>query len=89
MNTLDPIERNIVFLIALEYSNEEISKKLYMSKRNIYFYINSIKKKWNVRSRVEIAILFYHKNSIKNFINVEEIDKKGIYSNDTQKGTIH
>ncbi len=53
-------EKEVAILVSMGYTDNEIAKKLYISRRRVGEIISIIKKKWNVRSRVQIGIVAYH-----------------------------
>ncbi len=57
MSKLTPEEKEVAIMIAKGLEDKEIAKRLFISKRFACKHVQSIKKKWNVTSRVSIGII--------------------------------
>ncbi len=68
-------EKEVAILIAKGYTNQEIAEKLYVSRRRIVDIVISIKKKWQVKTRVEIGIICYHLGYIELKQDVKETNR--------------
>lgn len=53
-------EQEVAIYVAQGLKDTEISKKLGISMRRTGEIVASIKYKWNIKSRVKLAILAYH-----------------------------
>lgn len=59
------IEKEIIHMISLEYSNSNIADELNYSKRMIEYYIKGIASKLNVKTRVGIVAKSYKRKILK------------------------
>ena len=58
-------EKNVLTLLALGYTNKEISEKLHISIHTTKAHLESIYEKWNVTNRVQAVIKAISLNKIK------------------------
>lgn len=58
-------EYEILKLVALNYSNKEIAKNLYISESTVKSEIHILMSKLNASGRVHLAILAYKENLIE------------------------
>lgn len=56
---LTPKEKETAILVAQGYKDHEIATKLGVSRRRVCEIVSSIKKKWEIQSRVNIGILVF------------------------------
>jgi DNA-binding NarL/FixJ family response regulator len=52
---LSAIERNIAHLVAQGLTNQQVSKKVYLSHHTVNYHLRQIFRKLKIRSRVELA----------------------------------
>lgn len=57
IHSLTMMEKKVVMELLEDKSNKEIAETLFISKRTVEYYISSAICKWNVKSRVGLAIM--------------------------------
>jgi DNA-binding NarL/FixJ family response regulator len=62
-------EKEVLFCLSSGYTNNEISKKLFISEKTVKNYVTSIYSKINVNNRVKAA-LFAIENDIEKYVNL-------------------
>ncbi len=63
--SLSKTEKEILCLMAKDYSNKEIAEKLFLSVSTVKWYISALYEKMEVRGRVQASILAYKKGFIE------------------------
>nr|WP_047150426.1 LuxR C-terminal-related transcriptional regulator [Aneurinibacillus tyrosinisolvens] len=75
-------EKEVAILIAKGYTDVEIARKLFISRRRVGEIIFAIKSKYQVGSRVKIGIMVYHQG----WLDIQDI----IGANDhAEKSTVY
>jgi DNA-binding NarL/FixJ family response regulator len=71
----------VVRLVVYGLTNEEISVALGIAQRTVRNHLSSVFKKWQVRNRVEAAIIAFRKG----LITPDEAYRQMGYGNDTKR----